>query len=889
MPDSVATVEKDAFLNCNKAVIYGAEESAGITAAIDLGMQFAVTEEITYYDYFDFDSTNYYKTSEVIVGYVPFEINYKVKETVELENMVLKIKIPPLAPLKENTLFLNGVILTQYTLEDNILLIPLEDNEGTITFCLEPTEYTSLLTYAQIEFEKDGVKDTEVLNVINCSMPKISVNVPDMINSANVSVEGIAAPSANVDLYLGDTLLGSATALKTGRYMTTVTLPSVEEYGIYTITAKTTTNGTEYTADTTTKYETGAPVLTDFSLQNFSFFENPGKKPGFVHRPYATYSFKASFDNPQNVEKAYVVSSRNNKERYFDMTWDEESQSFVWEGKFYSYVPGKMTVEYTRKKPTIEIGEEIDSKALSDLFIEETKKSSHEIIEETDEKTEAKIVFDDEVKDLICDEINYVINTVDKNYNDIPITSLMKDGKDIYSYLFDKDNKKYILNLDYSDPETYIMIVHDITKNKAITMSISAFSGSKEKITKAFFKKAGKITGYLQDVYQLSQDDMELRRKVMSMNMKPEERQIALDKIDELQSDRAGFLAIALIVGLSTATSGLSVPALMLSLMFGAISTSSDFFWQMRMGDILGCEMDFTCNWAIDPSGYVYEAVPSNRLEGVTATAYWIAPDYIDENGVGDETKAVLWDASEYEQFNPLITDYEGKYAWDVPEGLWQVVFEKDGYETLKTDWLPVPPPQTEVNVGMVSYDAPEIEKAEWDGTNLTVTFNRPIIASTVNNIKLSDAYGENVNYSVSYDSESYNETEISKVFVFDTEKEPALLVANSNVKSYVNIGMENTSFDVTYPSNYVTYDVTTKTVTITSETNHSNANVYIAAYSNGKLISVKSQLKDIAIGDTPVIFSNFDSTGADTVKVMVWESAPNINPLFNTCVVRLK
>ena len=41
-------------------------------------------------------------------------------------------------------------------------------------------------------------------------------------------------------------------------------------------------------------------------------------------------------------------------------------------------------------------------------------------------------------------------------------------------------------------------------------------------------------------------------------------------------------------------------------------------------------------------------------------------------------------------------------YAWDVPEGWWRVKYEKSGYETVWSEWLPVPPPQTNVNIGMV-------------------------------------------------------------------------------------------------------------------------------------------------------------------------------------------
>lgn len=110
-----------------------------------------------------------------------------------------------------------------------------------------------------------------------------------------------------------------------------------------------------------------------------------------------------------------------------------------------------------------------------------------------------------------------------------------------------------------------------------------------------------------------------------------------------------------------------------------------------------------------DPSGYVYEAVNSNRVEGVTATCYYKEQR---EDMYGDlHDEVVLWDAENYEQENPLFTDADGRYQWDVPTGWWQVKYEKEGYETTYSDWLPVPPPQLEVNMGIMQMRQPQVQK----------------------------------------------------------------------------------------------------------------------------------------------------------------------------------
>ncbi len=111
----------------------------------------------------------------------------------------------------------------------------------------------------------------------------------------------------------------------------------------------------------------------------------------------------------------------------------------------------------------------------------------------------------------------------------------------------------------------------------------------------------------------------------------------------------------------------------------------------------------------IDPSGYVYEAVGSNRVPQALATVYYRE---LYEDMYGDpHERTVLWDAEKYEQVNPMLTDENGEYGWDVPTGLWQVRVVKDGYLTTESEWLPVPPPQLDVNLAMVQPTPPVVER----------------------------------------------------------------------------------------------------------------------------------------------------------------------------------
>lgn len=113
--------------------------------------------------------------------------------------------------------------------------------------------------------------------------------------------------------------------------------------------------------------------------------------------------------------------------------------------------------------------------------------------------------------------------------------------------------------------------------------------------------------------------------------------------------------------------------------------------------------------WIYDPSGYVYETFEDNRVADAQATVY-----YLD----AQTNEWVKWDADWYGQINPQITDPEGKYGWDVPNGKWKVVYEKAGYETTESGAMDVPPPRFNVNIPMVSTQSPTIAVTSAQSSN---------------------------------------------------------------------------------------------------------------------------------------------------------------------------
>jgi len=122
--------------------------------------------------------------------------------------------------------------------------------------------------------------------------------------------------------------------------------------------------------------------------------------------------------------------------------------------------------------------------------------------------------------------------------------------------------------------------------------------------------------------------------------------------------------------------------------------------------------------------------------------------------------KWVKWDAEKYGQVNPQTTDSEGKYGWVVPAGTWRVVFTKPGYANYTSENVVVPPPKTDLNIGMVNLSA-AVKEATPTGTGVavntpvTVTFTKPMESASINadSFIVKDAGGNLVNGSISYDN----------------------------------------------------------------------------------------------------------------------------------------
>ena len=130
-----------------------------------------------------------------------------------------------------------------------------------------------------------------------------------------------------------------------------------------------------------------------------------------------------------------------------------------------------------------------------------------------------------------------------------------------------------------------------------------------------------------------------------------------------------------------------------------------------------------------------------------------------------------------------------------------KVKVEKDGYENYTTEWLPVPPPQTDVNINLLNKTVPEITSATVDGSTITLQFSEYMNPETLQNLTVKDYKGNDVAYTLSYSTNetSYEGTVYAKEFsiVFNEEYQTSAdyyTVEINNAKSYADIEFNGTA-----------------------------------------------------------------------------------------------
>ena len=101
-------------------------------------------------------------------------------------------------------------------------------------------------------------------------------------------------------------------------------------------------------------------------------------------------------------------------------------------------------------------------------------------------------------------------------------------------------------------------------------------------------------------------------------------------------------------------------------------------------------------NIYIDPAGYIYDTDTNERIEG--ASVWLQRPDGTGgwENVPTGQTPPTMQPDE-----NPLMTNSDGQYQWDVLEGYYRVHVEAPGHNPEDSIVVSIPPPVTDLHVGL--------------------------------------------------------------------------------------------------------------------------------------------------------------------------------------------
>lgn len=818
-------------------------------------------------------------------GSVGVVLNYAIKQDMIDRVSSISIKLPANGELISKSLYIDKDLCQNYEENENshLITIPISKSEGRITFNLKIIEDGNILSYAILNYNQKWMNSNyDIIGIICNEIETVSIETSSVTNSENIMISGISTASQNVEIYINDSFTTTVKTNKVGSYSTNINLPDIAEGKEYTLKAKITNNkGEEIYATTNTKYSSSIPIMTGFNMiygqDMYDLLSETIPTVTFVQQAFHgnndnIMTFEVKFTNPENVTNVYVTSDRNNITKRIKANWDEEKQAFVTSDYFdennVDYVPGKLNVYYTDINGMTDIIEDIklNQEIKENIF----KDATAELISETETNSEIKITLKDNSEILVESELlNFKEGLIEILGNDA-YEVLEYENKEMVTYTLSKTVGDLIVDVlktggkivakDTWEKVYYQETIETATGEKIVTYVIDTIEKSIEKVT---INLGGKCTStflyskinektyesvakegnlfwstyygtYKNFNYFFNTNDElnSIRNSIANSNKSEEEKAILYKKVDNYEMQLAALTIIrevAVVIDAYISYAGLLTFTPQGLVIGAAIFLAKDIMldlWEnnidIGLACLLGMSSDSSINWAIDPSGYIYEAVTTNRLKGVKCEAY-----YLDED-TGEE---ILWNAGEYNQNNPFYTDSWGQYAWDVPEGKWKVTYSLDGYETTSTDWLDVPPPQTDVNISLISYEEPTVEINKIDNDKVIITFSKYMIPETISNIEIKDENDNIISYSLEYnkDGSASDGTTYSKEYTL-------------KVSSRLN---DNQKYFITFPETLKSYaGISISENTVLIQTNNSNSKFSISLITSSQTVKPNEEFE---------------------------------------------
>ncbi|MBD0383993.1 cadherin-like beta sandwich domain-containing protein [Paenibacillus sedimenti] len=688
-------------------------------------------------------------------GTVSFRAGFNNRNDSEATGVSLIFDIPEgMTPVKDagGRIVISGAATEgDARLEGQSLIVPIgtlaKKQSGTIGFQVkvDPAfNQRSLKTSAIIRAKIGTEQVEETIGSIQLDVPLVTLEVPERVFSPIVKLSGVAPSGSTVKVYDGKALIGSAPAAVSGVWSLEAELNDLGDPSTHALRAETEAGGVTLQSPVSyISYDTKKPRLLEVAMSQapdgrwVTLNTREGiSRLAYTVRPGNPFQFDLKFDKPDEVENVYI---------YLDGQTGDPIKA-VRDGNFFHAVTptgrgalGDIYVDYdTKPEPFVNDGRYPS--------LEEVRQSLPPTMH--DFKLEVKSPFE-----LKNGKYSGTVQFIFPQLKDLKATVTLTIGLNS-GYKATKEELEMaersglpILNATFGATETEdgfktvskghipmnVLFPNGVPEGLTASLAAGDVQTFDDPVltdvtTETFvqFGPGGEEFGKINGIKKQYSDTMGFAEKVMKITGRVES--FGMDCIAELPKTvkQAGHALKSLVVGevtkfglgAWTAAMGLTGPGAIAAAGATAVAGQQIDNYVDSQIDAIGTgynqcldeEVDekklkrkkiARPRWIYDPSGYIYEAVPTNRLSGVKATVLYKDP-------VSQEW--TVWDAGPYEQVNPHNTDDQGKYGWDVPEGKWKVVWEKEGYETKTSAELDVPPPHTEVNAGLVSWESPKVQ-----------------------------------------------------------------------------------------------------------------------------------------------------------------------------------
>ena len=736
---------------------------------IENGKPFALgIKYITYYEdsYFDNDETNSFGASHnhalpgtVITLRATYDYDNNNANPIDIGKLDLVAQIPFGTTLIPNTVFnrvtRGNIGISKPEIVGNSIILDLKDGikegvSGVLTYQVKvdnPLVYENIMANAEMEYIA-GTPRSETIGSVIIPTNLLTLNAPSEVVKANIGIpvnlSGLAPENSIVELYDGNIKIGEAKAEASGVWASNVSLPDRGTPIYHFITAKVMIGGKEHTDMAEVLVGLDKVVMTEFTLSQASRSFSFDPRDGFIWFPFSkgTEDFVASvtFSDGDRVENVKI-------DRFDAVQQGDE---------YYARIPENMlsllNVEYDEPKVEEEKILRFDH-GQPPILIEDAET---EFLNGTAEDIKLEYGADGYIKSFRMPEIKMTaqdetvvssmqIETVSfdtekaKNRTDL--------GGGIYGYDFSYEfvDGKYIITayIDrrliekpsgfQANKQTTIRAAKSALEVAKITIGVAS-DGNSLLNTYGDFSKAGRMMDLTRKFNECGANSFNSDYYAEQIDMMNRDIYVskALGLTASVVAKAAEFVPLLgqVVVELSELVAGKLLDNMfdnefeydynrimsMLNNEPGSIRNDisnrkrvdyGDYWWNRdRVANVV---------WIRDPSGFVYEAVEDNRIEGVITTVLFLDKDEaLDAATAKESDKWQVWDAEWFLQENPQLTGDDGRYAWDVPEGWWMVQCVKDGYLTAYSDALPVPPPQFDINIPMTNLNRPTVEKVVW-------------------------------------------------------------------------------------------------------------------------------------------------------------------------------